>query len=118
RSLEHPVARHAAASRRNGTRTHLDTASAATNGADLDPCWPRVAGQLTGRHQRPDLGAVHACASLAVAQAMRLFSPAEPPPPAWNATLEIDAFDGRIRHRGWPPHPLCGCGAQPVQQET
>ncbi|MGW4527787.1 hypothetical protein, partial [Amycolatopsis sp. NPDC004378] len=31
RSLEHPVARHAAASRRNGTRTHLDTASAATN---------------------------------------------------------------------------------------
>ncbi|MEV4148134.1 hypothetical protein AB0J40_31030 [Amycolatopsis sp. NPDC049691] len=85
---------------------------------DLDPCWPRVAGQLTGRHQRPDLGAVHACASLAVAQAMRLLSPAEPPPPTWNATLEIDAFDGRIRHRGWPPHARCGCGAPAVQQET
>jgi bacteriocin biosynthesis cyclodehydratase domain-containing protein len=85
---------------------------------DLDPCWPRVAGQLAGRHQRPDLGAVHACASLAVAQAMRLLSPAEPAPPAWNATLEIDAFDGRIRHRGWPPHPRCGCGAPAPQQET
>jgi bacteriocin biosynthesis cyclodehydratase domain-containing protein len=85
---------------------------------DLDPCWPRVAGQLAGRHQRPDLGAVHACASLAVAQAMRLFSPGGPAPPAWNATLEIDAFDGRIRHRGWPPHPRCGCGARAVLQET
>ncbi|MEV6828425.1 hypothetical protein [Amycolatopsis sp. NPDC051102] len=85
---------------------------------DRDPCWPRVAGQLAGRHQRPDLGAVHACASLAVAQAMRLLSPAAPAPPAWNATLEIDAFAGRIRHRGWPPHPRCGCGAQEVLRET
>jgi bacteriocin biosynthesis cyclodehydratase domain-containing protein len=85
---------------------------------DLDPCWPRIAGQLAGRHQRPDLGAVQACASLAVAQTMRLLSPATPAPPAWNATLEIDAFDGRIRHRGWPPHPRCGCGAPEVLQET
>ncbi|MEV4056150.1 hypothetical protein AB0J55_33510 [Amycolatopsis sp. NPDC049688] len=85
---------------------------------DRDPCWPRVAGQLAGRHQRPDLGAVHACASLAAAQAMRLLSPASPAPPAWNATLEIDAFDGRIRHRRWPPHPRCGCGAQGVRRET
>lgn len=85
---------------------------------DLDPCWPRVAGQLTGRHQRPDLGAIQSCASLAVAQAMRLLSPAAPAPPAWNATLEIDAFDGRIRHRGWPPHPRCGCGAPAPPQET
>ncbi|WP_410673204.1 hypothetical protein [Amycolatopsis sp. cmx-4-68] len=49
---------------------------------------------------------------------MRLLSPAEPAPPPWNATLEIDAFDGRIRHRGWPPHPRCGCGAPVPQQET
>ena len=85
---------------------------------ELDPCWPRVAGQLAGRHQRPDLGAVQSCASLAVAQAMRLLSPAAPAPPTWNATLEIDAFAGRIRHRGWPPHPRCGCGAQEVLRET
>ncbi|MEA5364252.1 hypothetical protein VA596_32300 [Amycolatopsis sp., V23-08] len=85
---------------------------------DLDPCWPRVAGQLAGRHQRPDLGAVQACASLAVAQAMRVLSPHELAPPSWNATLEIDAFDGRIRHRGWPPHPRCGCGPPPPPQET
>jgi hypothetical protein len=85
---------------------------------ELDPCWPRVAGQLAGRHQRPDLGAVQSCASLAVAQAMRLLSPSAPAPPTWNATLEIDAFDGRIRHRGWPPHPRCRCGAQEVILET
>jgi bacteriocin biosynthesis cyclodehydratase domain-containing protein len=85
---------------------------------DLDPCWPLVASQLTGRPQRPDLGAVQACASLAVAQAMRLLSPGEPAPPPWNATLEIDAFDGRIRHRGWPPHPRCGCGPSGVPRET
>ncbi len=85
---------------------------------DLDPCWPRVAGQLAGRHLTPDLGAVQACAALAVAQAMRLLSPAELAPPTWNATLEIDAFDGRIRHRGWPPHPRCGCGARIVRRET
>ncbi|HEY3472455.1 MAG TPA: hypothetical protein VGL47_45470 [Amycolatopsis sp.] len=85
---------------------------------DLDPCWPRVAGQLAGRHQRPDLGAVQSSAALAVAQAMRLLTPAGPAPPAWNATLEIDAFDGRTRHRGWPPHPRCGCGARAVPQET
>jgi bacteriocin biosynthesis cyclodehydratase domain-containing protein len=85
---------------------------------DLDPCWPRLASQLAGRHQRPDLGAVHACAALAVAQAMRQLSPDEFAPPAWNATLEIDAFDGRIRHRGWPPHPRCDCGARDVPHET
>ena len=80
---------------------------------DLDPCWPRVAGQLIGRHQRPDLGAVQASAALAVAQAMRVLSPGETAPPAWNATLEIDAFDARVRRRGWPAHPACGCGAPP-----
>ncbi|MDX3195484.1 ThiF family adenylyltransferase [Streptomyces sp. MN03-5084-2B] len=85
---------------------------------ELDPCWPRVAGQLAGRHQRPDLGAVQSCASLAVAQAMRLLSPSAPAPPAWNATLEIDAFAGRIRHRRWPPHPRCRCGAREVILET
>ncbi|WP_410594593.1 ThiF family adenylyltransferase [Amycolatopsis sp. lyj-23] len=85
---------------------------------ELDPCWPRVAGQLAGRHQRPDLGAVQSCASLAVAQAMRLLSPSAAAPPTWNATLEIDAFDGRIRRRRWPPHPRCRCGAREVILET
>ncbi|RSM70147.1 hypothetical protein DL991_38205 [Amycolatopsis sp. WAC 01375] len=80
--------------------------------AARDDSWPRVATQLAGRVQRPDLGAVHACAALASAQALRLLSPADQAPPAWNATLEIDFFDGAIRHRDWPPHTGCGCGAR------
>ncbi|WP_406641390.1 ThiF family adenylyltransferase [Amycolatopsis sp. WGS_07] len=84
---------------------------------DADESWPRIATQLVGRLPRPDLGAVHACASLAVAQAMRLLSPSETPPPAWNATLEIDNFDGQVRRQQWEPHPDCGCGAPvPVEE--
>ncbi|MFI7123618.1 hypothetical protein [Amycolatopsis sp. NPDC049868] len=80
--------------------------------AGRDDSWPRVASQLAGRVQQPDLGAVQACAALAAAQALRLLSPGDQAPPAWNATLEIDFFDGTIRHRDWPPHAGCGCGAR------
>ncbi|ONF64750.1 ThiF family adenylyltransferase [Amycolatopsis keratiniphila] len=80
--------------------------------AGRDDSWPRVASQLAGHVQQPDLGAVHACAALAAAQALRLLTPGDRTPPAWNATLEIDFFDGTIRHRDWPPHTGCGCGAR------
>ena len=85
---------------------------------DADPCWPRVSLQLVGRPERPDLGAAQACASLAVAQAMRMFSPNASAPPTWNTILEIDAYEGRIRHRSLPPHPLCPCGAGRALQEA
>lgn len=85
---------------------------------DLDPSWPRIASQLVGFVQRPDLGAVQSCAALAVAQAMRVLSPSLAPPPTWNTTLELDAFEGRLRHRYWEPHPDCTCGAPCVLQET
>jgi hypothetical protein len=78
----------------------------------LDPCWPRVASQLAGRAQRPDLASVQSCAALAAAQVLRLLSPDELRPPVWNATLEIDSYDGAVRHREWLPHPGCGCGAR------
>ncbi|OLZ44469.1 hypothetical protein [Amycolatopsis keratiniphila] len=80
--------------------------------AGRDDSWPRVASQLAGHVQQPDLGAVHACAALAAAQALRLLTPGDRTPPAWNATLEIDFFDGTIWHRDWPPHTGCGCGAR------
>ncbi|UUV35015.1 hypothetical protein NQK81_16705 [Amycolatopsis roodepoortensis] len=80
--------------------------------AGRDDSWPRVASQLVGRVQRADLGSVQACAALAAAQALRLLSPSDQAPPTWNATLEIDFFDGKIRHRDWPPHTACGCGAR------
>lgn len=78
----------------------------------LDSCWPRVAGQLAGRAQQADLGDVQACAALAVAQALRVLTPSEEPPPVWNTTLEIDFYSAKIRRRPWPPHPRCRCGAR------
>ncbi|MGW4490071.1 hypothetical protein ACWEOE_40430 [Amycolatopsis sp. NPDC004368] len=77
----------------------------------LDDSWPRIATQLVDVDQRPDLASVQACASLAVAQALRVLSPSAEPPPTWNSTLELDPFEGRLRHRYWEPHPDCGCGA-------
>jgi hypothetical protein len=79
---------------------------------DLDSRWPRIAGQLAGRPQQADLGDVNACAALAAAQALRVLSPDDTPPPVWNATLEIDSYDATVRHRWWPPHPRCHCGAR------
>ncbi|HWD03642.1 MAG TPA: hypothetical protein VG674_14450 [Amycolatopsis sp.] len=85
---------------------------------DLDDAWPRLASQLVDVDQRPDLGAVHACAALAVAQALRVLSPNAEPPPTWNSAMELDAFEGRLRHRYWEPHPDCGCGAPTPPAET
>ncbi|WP_297550470.1 ThiF family adenylyltransferase [Amycolatopsis sp.] len=78
----------------------------------LDSCWPRVAGQLAGRTQPADLGDIQACAALAVAQALRVLTPGDRPPPVWNTTLEIDFYAAKVRRRPWPPHPRCRCGAR------
>ncbi|QRP44934.1 hypothetical protein [Amycolatopsis sp. FDAARGOS 1241] len=85
---------------------------------DLDAAWPRLASQLVDVDQRPDLGAVQSCAALAVAQALRVLSPSTEPPPSWNSTMELDAFEGRLRHRYWEPHPDCDCGAPAPPPET
>jgi hypothetical protein len=76
---------------------------------ELDPRWPRIAGQLAGHSQQADLADVHACAALAAAQTLRVLSPGDELPPVWNATLEIDFFAAKVRHRDWPPHPRCQC---------
>jgi len=81
----------------------------------LDPSWPRVASQLAGRVQHAELAGVQATASLAASQVMRILAPSAGPPPVWNATLEIDAYAGRVRHRAWSPHPACGCGADTIR---
>jgi len=47
-------------------------------------------------------GDVHACAALAAAQALRVLSPDDTPPPVWIATLEIDSYAAKVRHRWWP----------------
>jgi bacteriocin biosynthesis cyclodehydratase domain-containing protein len=79
----------------------------------LDPRWPKIAGQLAGRSQQAELGIVQATSAMAVGQILRALCPAENPPPTWNTTIEIDAYDGTVEHRPWPPNPACGCGAMP-----
>jgi bacteriocin biosynthesis cyclodehydratase domain-containing protein len=84
---------------------------------DRDPAWPLLAAQLSG--PRPPL-AIEPCevtlAALAAAlgAAQVLGHVAGEPPAALGTlggTLELAAPGWRIRRRGWPPHPACGCGA-------
>jgi bacteriocin biosynthesis cyclodehydratase domain-containing protein len=79
----------------------------------LDARWPMVAGQLAGRSQQADLGSVQVTASMAVGQILRALCPPTSRPPAWNTTIEIDAYEGTVDHRPWPPNPACSCGALP-----
>lgn len=78
---------------------------------DRDACWPLVASQLAGQGQSADLSSIQATAALATGQVLRALTGTDAPPPTWNATLEIHSYDGVLRHRPWPPHPHCGCGA-------
>jgi bacteriocin biosynthesis cyclodehydratase domain-containing protein len=81
--------------------------------ADRDPHWPMLAAQLAGRSQFADLPTVHATAGLAVTQVLMvlrgLTDPGPRLPTVWNRALELDAVDGTIVHRPWPPHAQCDC---------
>lgn len=78
---------------------------------DLDPCWPTVATQLAGRLRPAELNSLHALAAVATGQVLRALNPADGAPAVWNATLEVDPFEGRSHRRPWPAHPDCRCGA-------
>jgi bacteriocin biosynthesis cyclodehydratase domain-containing protein len=83
--------------------------------ADLDSSWPTVAAQLAGRTQTADLTCAHATAAFAVEQvlqALAWLATGDRRPPTWNATIEFDAFHGRLEHRSWAPHPCCSCGVR------
>ncbi|WP_158886416.1 ThiF family adenylyltransferase [Amycolatopsis anabasis] len=77
----------------------------------LDACWPKVASQLAGRRQQADLASVHATAAMACGQVLRILNPGDGPPPVWNATIEIDTYEGTMGRTEWPPHPACTCEA-------
>ncbi|MBB2938779.1 bacteriocin biosynthesis cyclodehydratase domain-containing protein [Amycolatopsis bartoniae] len=79
----------------------------------MDSRWPMVAGQLAGRSQSADLCSVQATAGVAVSQILRVLGQEDGPPPVWNATIEIDTYEGTVQHRPWPPNPDCACGARP-----
>ena len=80
---------------------------------ELDPCWPAVAAQLAGRALAADLACTQATAALAVAQVLRFLAwdETQEAPPVWNASIELDPFDGATSMRDWPAHPACPCGA-------
>ncbi|RZS32232.1 ThiF family protein [Herbihabitans rhizosphaerae] len=83
--------------------------------AGLDPCWPAVATQLLGATQPVDVLSAQVTAALAAAQALRAldwFAGAGPRPPTWCGAVEIDPFTGVSRHRRWPIHAACTCGAK------
>ncbi|MBP2320557.1 bacteriocin biosynthesis cyclodehydratase domain-containing protein [Kibdelosporangium banguiense] len=82
--------------------------------ADRDSGWTTVAAQLVGQVQPAGLTCAHATAALAAEQVMRALawlSGGDSQPPAWNTTMELDPFHGRLDRRSWPPHPHCSCGA-------
>ncbi|MFR9801870.1 hypothetical protein ACL02T_06120 [Pseudonocardia sp. RS010] len=80
--------------------------------SDLDPAWPVVAAQLTGRSGGAEPEVVAATAALGAAQAL-LALDGERPPPTLGAALELDVHGGGLRRRPWRAHPACRCGAGP-----
>jgi hypothetical protein len=80
--------------------------------ADRDPAWPRVSAQLAGRRaaQTCELALAVRLAGLAAQQALA-FLDGDPHVSAYDATLEVDPRDYRVRRRSWRPHPSCPCGA-------
>jgi hypothetical protein len=81
---------------------------------DRDECWPHLAAQLAGKVQQADLAGTQATAAFATAQALaavRWLKGAAGPPATCNATVELDAYSADVRHRAWPVHAACSCGA-------
>lgn len=81
---------------------------------DQDPAWPKLAAQLVDAVPVADLGCAQVAAALATEQVLAVLagpSGGVDCPPTWGVSLELDPLRGRLHHRGWPPHPRCGCGA-------
>jgi bacteriocin biosynthesis cyclodehydratase domain-containing protein len=86
-----------------------------------DGCWPQLAAQLAGRVQLADLACTQATAALAAGQALdalRYLRHERDRPVTWNASVELDPATATIRHRGWPAHPECPCGAAPRPRQV
>jgi bacteriocin biosynthesis cyclodehydratase domain-containing protein len=75
---------------------------------DADPGWPVTREALSRGPRRPvDAATVHAVTGLAALQVLSHLDGAEPA--ALGASLELLLPEGRVRRRGWGPHPDCGC---------
>jgi hypothetical protein len=82
--------------------------------AGLDPAWPLILAQLTGRAAEPaacDANLAAMVAAQAATQALTLIDRDAHPPAAQNGTLELVQPSWQWRRRTWPARPDCGCGA-------
>jgi hypothetical protein len=82
--------------------------------ADLDPAWPLILAQVTGRRAEPTAcGAALAAAVAAQAATQTLMFIDQPAAvaPAENATLELVQPGWEWRRRTWAAHPACTCRA-------
>jgi hypothetical protein len=86
--------------------------------ADRDPAWSALAVQLSVERRHGPASAVAVAtivAGVAAQQALDFLDGSEPD--CLDATIELRLPDYRLRRRGWPPHPACGCigEADPVE---
>lgn len=79
--------------------------------AAQDRDWPLAAAQLAGTAGRADPSCVAATVGLATAQALVALDGTGPPPPALDATLELDVVAGTLRRKEWSADPECHCRA-------
>ncbi|OLF08997.1 hypothetical protein BLA60_20600 [Actinophytocola xinjiangensis] len=83
---------------------------------DRDERWPAIALQLAGQVQLADLAGTHATAALAAREALNALAWLRglvAAPVVCAATIELDLGDTAVRHRVWPAHESCPCGAAP-----
>jgi hypothetical protein len=81
---------------------------------DLDPAWPLILAQLTGREPGPlacDAPLAAAVAAQAAAQALAFIDRAVAAAAVTNGTLELVLPGWQWRRRSWPRHRDCSCGS-------
>jgi hypothetical protein len=85
--------------------------------ASLDPAWPLILAQVTGRAAEPaacDAALVTAVAAQAAGQALAFLDRAQAVHPAENGTLELVLPGWQWRRRSWPRPAACNCRQRPA----
>ncbi|MFC0503293.1 ThiF family adenylyltransferase [Micromonospora costi] len=75
---------------------------------DRDPAWPRLAAQLAAEEPNPAVATATLLAATGFAVTEALAQLDGGTPETLGGSMEIHG-PRRLRRRGWPPHPGCGC---------
>ena len=78
---------------------------------DRDPAWPQLAAQLTAASPTEACSAATLVTAVGYAAAEVLRYLDGESAETVGAAVEISS-PGRMRRRGWPPHPACGCAGR------